>query len=259
MTTTPKAPPATVYLVGAGPGDPGLITLRGAECLGEADLVLYDYLVNPVILKHASDSAELICLGHHSTGRALSPKDIVAKMLEAVLGGRTVVRLKGGDPSIFGRGADEIEPLREAGVPLEIVPGITAGLATAAYCEIPITHHEDASAVALITGRERQGKSVSCLDYDALANFPGTLIFYMGVRKAERWSRSLVEHGKPPETPVAIVRWCTRKRQQTVRCTLATVVEVVKKQGISPPAVFVVGKVVDRAPELSWFAARGSA
>ena len=253
MTNTSDGPHATVYLVGAGPGDPGLITLRGVECLAQADLVLYDYLVNPAILKHARNSAELICLGHHSTGRALSPEEIVAKMLEAALGGKTVVRLKGGDPSIFGRGADEIEPLRQAGIPLEIVPGITAGLATAAYCEIPITHHEDASAVALITGRERQGKPASRLDYEALANFPGTLIFYMGVRKAERWSSALIKHGKPPQTPVAIVRWCTRQRQQTVRCTLATVVEVVKEQGLSPPAVFVVGKVVDRAPELSWF------
>ncbi len=254
MTTMPKDSPATVYLVGAGPGDPGLITLRGVECLAKADLVLYDYLVNPAILEHAPDSAELICLGHHSTGRVLSPEEIVAKMLEAALGGRTVVRLKGGDPSIFGRGADETEPLREAGVPLEIVPGITAGLATAAYCEIPITHHDDASAVALITGQERQGKSASRLDYEALANFPGTLIFYMGVKKVARWSRSLIEHGKPPETPVAIVRWCTRTRQQTVRCTLATVVEVVHKQELHPPAVFVVGKVVDRAPQISWFA-----
>ena len=254
MTNTPKDSPAAVYLVGAGPGDPGLITLRGVECLAEADLVLYDYLVNPAILEHASDSAELICLGHHSTGRVLSQDEIVAKMLEAALAGRTVVRLKGGDPSIFGRGADEIGPLREAGIPLEIVPGITAGLATAAYCEIPITHHDDASAVALIAGQERHNKSASCLDYGALAKFPGTLIFYMGMKKVARWSRSLIEQGKPPETPVAIVRWCTRTRQQTVRCTLATVVEVVHKQGLSPPAVFVVGKVVDRAPQFSWFA-----
>lgn len=257
MTTTPKDPPATVYLVGAGPGDPGLITLRGVECLAKADLVLYDYLVNPLILKHASDSAELICLGHHSTGRALSPEEIIAKMLDTAISGRTVVRLKGGDPSIFGRGADEIEPLREAGVPLEIVPGITAGLATAAYCEIPITHHDDASAVALIAGQERESKSASGLDYDALAKFPGTLIFYMGVKKVARWSRSLIEHGKPSETPVAIVRWCTRSRQQTFRCTLATVTEEVDKQGLCPPAVFVVGKVVDRAPPLSWFAEQG--
>jgi len=256
MTITPSTTPATVYLVGAGPGDPGLVTLRAVECLKQADLVLYDYLVDPAALEHAPASAELICLGHHSTGRALSPDEIVARMLDAAQSGRTVVRLKGGDPSVFGRGGDEIEALHEAGIPLEIVPGITTGLAVAAYCEIPITHHDDASAVALIAGQERQSKSVSGLDYGALAEFPGTLVFYMGVRRAGQWSRALIEHGKPPGTPVAIVRWCTRSRQQTVRCTLEMVAEVVEKRGLNPPAVFVVGKAVDRAPQLSWFAAR---
>ncbi len=256
MTTTPSVPPATVYLVGAGPGDPGLITLRGIECLRRADLVLYDYLVNPATLEHASASAELIGLGHHSTGRALSQDEIVARMLEEAKKGRTVVRLKGGDPSVFGRGADEIEPLRNAGIPFEIVPGITAGLAVAAYCEIPVTHHHDASAVALIAGQERRAKTESHLDYGVLAEFPGTLVFYMGVRKAEQWSRALIEHGKPPETPVAIVRWCTRARQQTVRCTLGNVVEVVQRERLRPPSLFVVGKVVDRAPDLSWFTQR---
>jgi len=256
MATTPSTTPATVYLVGAGPGDPGLITIRGVECLARADVVLYDYLVNPATLMHASASAELVCLGHHRSGRALSQDEIVARMLDEARKGRTVVRLKGGDPSVFGRGADEIEPLREAGIPFEIVPGITAGLAVAAYCEIPVTHHDDASAVALIAGQERRAKTTSSLDYGVLASFPGTLIFYMGVRRAEQWSRALIEHGKPPETPVAIVQWCTRTRQQMVRCTLGTVVEVIRERELRPPSLFVVGKVVDRAPELSWFAAR---
>ncbi len=256
MTTTSSIPPATVYLVGAGPGDPGLITLRAVECLAQADLVLYDYLVNPAVLRHAAASAELVCLGHHGMGRALSPEEIVAQMLDAARKGKTVVRLKGGDPLVFGRGADEIEPLRDAGIPFEIVPGITVGLAVAAYCEIPITHHDDASAVALVAGQERRAKTTSHLDYGVLAEFPGTLVFYMGVRRAGQWSRALIERGKSPETPVAIVRWCTRSRQQMVRCTLGTVTEVVAKQGLRPPAVFVVGKVVDRAPQRSWFAAR---
>jgi uroporphyrinogen III methyltransferase/synthase len=254
--TTPSATPATVYLVGAGPGDPGLVTLRGMECLSLADLVLYDYLVNPAVLEHAPASAELVCLGHHSIGRALSPDEIIARVLDAARGGRTVVRLKGGDPSIFGRGGDETQVLRETGIPFEVVPGITAGLAAAAYCQIPMTHHDDASAVALIAGQERHNKAASRLDYGALAEFPGTLVFYMGVRKAAEWSRSLIEHGKPPEIPVAVVRWCTRPRQRTVRCTLATVAEVVSREGLRPPAVFVVGKVVDRVPPISWFAAR---
>ena len=256
MTTTPSVSPATVYLVGAGPGDPGLLTLRAVECLGMADLVMYDYLVNPSVLEHVSPSAELLCLGHHSSGRLLSPDEIVSHMLDAARMGKTVVRLKGGDPSVFGRGADETGALRDAGIPFEIVPGITAGLAVAAYCEIPVTHHDDASAVALIAGQERQSKTESGLDYGVLAEFPGTLIFYMGVRKAGQWSRALMEHGKPPETPVAIVRWCTRTKQRTVRCTLGTVEKIVDEQGLRPPSVFVVGKVVDRASPVSWYAAR---
>ena len=242
--------------MGAGPGDPGLITLRAVECLGQADLVLYDYLANPAALEHASASAELVCLGHHSTGRILTPAEIIARTIDEARRGRTVVRLKGGDPSVFGRGADEVEALRDAGVPFEIVPGITAALAVAAFCEIPITHHDGASAVALVAGRERDDKAASSIDYGLLADFPGTLIFYMGVTKAVHWSRALIEHGKPPETPVAIVRWCSRARQQMVRCTLGTVAEVVDEQGLRPPAVFVVGSVVDCAPQLSWFAAR---
>jgi len=255
--------PATVFLVGAGPGSPSLITLRAVECLGQADVILYDYLANPAVLEHASPSAELVCLGRHLGGRNLSPDEITARMLLEAQNGRAVVRLKGGDPSVFGRGADEIEALRDAGIPFEIVPGITTGLAVAAFCEIPITHHDDASAVALITGRERgdklkaeSRKPKAGLDYGALAAFPGTLVFYMGVTRAEQWSQALVEHGKPPETPVAIVRRCSWPQQQTVRCTLATVAQVVREHSLRPPAVFVVGKVVGYAPERSWFAAR---
>jgi uroporphyrinogen III methyltransferase/synthase len=244
-----------VYLVGAGPGHPGLITLRGIECLKQADLVLYDYLVNPAIVEHASLSAELVGLGHHSSGRALSPAEITELMLEEAHKGRTVVRLKGGDPSVFGRGADEEEALRAAGVPFEVVPGITAGLAVAAYCEIPITHHEEASAVAIITGRERDSKAESHLGC-GLADFPGTLIYYMGVRSAEEWSGALIEQGKSPDTPVAIVRWVSRAQQRTIRCTLGSVVEAVAREAVTPPAVFVVGSVVDRAPPVSWFESR---
>ena len=253
MTATPSPAPATVYLVGAGPGDPGLITLRAVECLARADVILYDYLVNPAVLEHAASSAELICLGHHSSGRALTPDEINARMLEEARKGRIVVRLKGGDPTIFGRGADETEALHDAGIPFEIVPGITAGLAVAAYCEIPITHHDDASAVALIAGQERHCKTTSALDYGVLAVFPGTLIFYMGVTSAKEWSQALITHGKSPETPVAIVRWCTRQQQKMIRCTLGTVVDVIKANTLRPPSVFVVGKVVDRAPQSSWF------
>jgi uroporphyrinogen III methyltransferase/synthase len=219
-------------------------------------VVIYDYLVNPAILAHASPSAELMCLGHHCTRRDCSPEEVVAKMLRAAQQGKIVVRLKGGDPSIFGRGADETGALRDAGIPFEIVPGITAGLAAAAFCEIPITHHEDASAVAFVAGHERHCKAVSCLDYGALAEFPGTLVFYMAVTTAPQWSGALIANGKPAETPVAIVRQCTSPEQEMIRCTLETVVETIGRLGVRPPAVFIVGKVVDRAPHRSWFAAR---
>jgi uroporphyrinogen III methyltransferase/synthase len=255
MIPATSSGPATVYLVGAGPGDPGLITLRAIECLRRADLVLYDYLVNPAVLEHAAASAELVCLGHHGTGRTLAPEEIVARMLDQARRGRTVVRLKGGDPSIFGRSGDETEALRGAGIPFEIVPGITAALAAAAFCEIPITHHQDASAVAFIAGQERHCKAAPSLDYAALAEFPGTLVFYMGVTTAAKWSGALVEHGKSPRTPVAIIRRCTWAQQQMFRCTLGTVAETVERAGLHPPAVFVVGHVVDRAPQRSWFAA----
>jgi uroporphyrinogen III methyltransferase/synthase len=246
----------TVYLVGAGPGDPGLITLRGVECLARADVVLYDYLVNPAILEHAPVTAELIPLGRRVSGRGVTPDNITTRMIAEARQGKTVVRLKGGDPSVFGRGADEEQALREAGIPFEIIPGITTGLAVAAYCEIPITQQNDASAVALVTGRERDAKVVSRLDFGALASFPGTLLLYMGVTRAEEWSGALMEHGKSPDTPVAIVRWCTRAEQRQVRCTLGTAARVIAEQNIRPPAVIVIGDVVARAPAVPWFEAR---
>ncbi len=248
--------PGPVYLVGAGPGHPGLITLRAVECLQKADLVLYDYLANPSLVEHARRGAELVRIGHHFGGPRLSPDEITAAMVESALAGKCVVRLKGGDPAIFGRMIDETAALRDAGIPYEVVPGITSGLALASLTELPLTHHEDASAVALVTGHERKGKGRSNLDYQALAAFPGTLVFYMGVKGAARWSAALMEHGRDPDTPVAIVRWCSRARQQTVRCTLATVTEVIERGGVRPPALFVVGKVVDHSPALSWFETR---
>jgi uroporphyrinogen III methyltransferase/synthase len=256
MTPSLKPETGTVHLVGAGPGDPGLITMRAVECLKEADLVLYDYLANPTLVEYAPESAELVRLGRHDQGRSLTPDEISEVMVQAAMEGKNVVRLKGGDASIFGRGIDEADACRSAGIPFDIVPGITSGLATAAYAEIPLTHHEDASAVALVTGHERDDKDESHLDYKALAEFPGTLVFYMGVKYAGRWSGALMENGKPADTPVAVVQWCTRARQQTVKCTLGTVVDVIGEKGIRPPSLFVVGKVVDHAPTLSWFQER---
>ncbi len=248
--------PGTVYLVGAGPGHPGLLTLRGKECIGKADLVLYDYLANPSLVEHASSRAELVRLGHHNGGPRMTPAQITAAMIDAALDGRSVCRLKGGDPAVFGRMSDEVDALRRLGIPYEVVPGITSGLALGAFAEIPVTHHDDASAVALVTGHERGGKDASNLDFEGLAKFPGTLVFYMGVKRVARWSGGLIEHGKRPDTPVAIVRWCSRARQQTVCCTLETVAEVVESRGVRPPALFVVGEVVKHSPCLSWFETR---
>ena len=245
-----------VYLVGAGPGDPDLITLRGIECLRLADLVLYDYLVNPAILEHARAGAELVGLGHHGMGRLVSQEEINARMVEAARGGQTVIRLKSGDPDVFGRGANEIEALRADGIPYEIVPGVTAALAAAGYAEIPITHGGYCSAVALVTGQQRHQADRTELDYGALAEFPGTLIFYMGVTSVAEWSKALLERGKPPETPVAVVRRCSWPDQLTFCCTLADVAEVLAQRRIRPPAVIIVGEVVRHAPQLSWFAAR---
>jgi len=246
----------SVHLVGAGPGDPGLITVRAVQCLQAADLVLYDYLANPTLVEYAPEGAELIRLGRHDQGRSLTPDEITEVMVKAALEGRNVVRLKGGDPSIFARGGDEADACRAAGITFEIVPGITSGLATAAYAEIPLTHFEDASAVALVTGHERDDKEDTHLDYRALAAFPGTLVFYMGVKWVGKWSGALMEHGKPADTPVAVVQWCSRARQQTVKCTLGTLSQVIGEKGLKPPALFVVGKVVDHAPSISWFQER---
>lgn len=245
-----------VYLVGAGPGDPGLITLRGAACLGRADLVLYDYLVDPRVLRHTRDGAELVCLGHHSRQRTVEQSEIHERMIEAAQKGRTVARLKGGDPDVFGKTAEETEALRSAGIPYEIVPGVTAALAAGGYAEIPLTHGDHSSCLAFVTGQERRCKKGPALDYPALAGFPGTLVFYMGIRSAADWSQALILGGKSPDTPVAIVRRCTHPDQTVVRCTLGTVADVIRSERVRPPAITIVGSVAGMGPDLSWFAAR---
>lgn len=245
-----------VYLVGAGPGDPGLITLRGVDCLQRADLVLYDYLVDPRALHHASGGAELVCLGHHSQQRTVTQDEIHERMISAARDGLTVVRLKGGDPDVFGKTAEETETLGDAGIPYEIVPGVTAALAAGGYAEIPLTHGDHASCLAFVTGQERRCKKGANLDYQALASFPGTLVFYMGIRSSRRWSRDLIQGGKSPETPVAVVRRCTLPDQAVVRCTLGTVADVIREKRVCPPAVTIVGTVAGLGPELSWFTQR---
>ena len=233
-----------VYLVGAGPGDPRLITVRGAECLAEADLVLYDYLVNPQTTRYASASAECICLGRPHGGREMPQQEINRRMVAAAREGRNVVRLKSGDPFLFGRGAEEVEALTEAGVPYEVVPGVTAAFAVASHAGIPLTHRDLASAVALVTGHRRSDVAGPELDYGCLAQFPGTLVFYMGMTTSRQWSEALLRGGRSPDTPVAIVRRASWPDQETVRCTLGTVADLIEQRKYHPPAVIVVGEVV---------------
>ena len=256
MSNTPPTPKGKVYLIGAGPGDPGLITLRGVECLRRADVVLYDYLANARILEHARRDAELICLGKHGRTRIWSQAEINAALVRLAGEGKVVARLKGGDPAVFARGAEEIETLVRADVAFEIVPGITAALAAGSYAGIPITHRDHASAVALVTGHENPDKQDSAIDYRALAAFPGTLVFYMGITTARSWTKDLLEAGKPSDTPVAIIRRCSSSDQQRVGCTLGEVVETLETQSIRPPAIIVVGEVSALADTFSWFEKR---
>jgi uroporphyrinogen III methyltransferase/synthase len=245
-----------VFLVGGGPGDPGLITLRGCQCLARADVILYDYLVNPQILAHARPGAELICLGRHGRERIMPPQEVNARVVRLAREGRSVVRLKGGDPAVFAHAAEEVAALEAAGVSYEVVPGITAALAVGSYAGIPLTHGKAASAVALVTAQEREGKASSALDYSALAAFPGTLVFYMGVTTARHWTAALVAAGKPATTPAAIVRRCSWPDQETIPCTLGTLCEVIDARRLRPPALVVVGEVAALAPEHGWFVDR---
>ncbi|MGQ9914193.1 MAG: uroporphyrinogen-III C-methyltransferase [Thermogutta sp.] len=245
-----------VYLVGTGPGEPKLLTLWAAEILEKADIILYDYLVDPRVLEFARPDAEKVPLGHHSLGDHWTQDQINRRILEAAAQGRTVVRLKSGDPVVFGRQADEAEFLRNAGARVVIIPGITAGLAVGALGEIPLTHAQFASAVALVTGQQSHEAHGALLNYQSLATFPGTLVFYMGVRSASVWAPELIRHGKPAETPVVLVRRCGWPNQQTLFTTLGEVVSVIERQAVKPPAVIVVGEAARHAPIRSWFADR---
>lgn len=245
-----------VFLVGAGPGDPGLITLRGAERLARADVVLYDYLANTQLLTHAAEAAEKICVGKHGGGKIWTQSEINDELVRLASAGKNVVRLKGGDPAIFARAAEEAAVLKQAGVPFEVIPGVTAALAAGSYTGVPLTHRDHASAVAFITGQERPDKETSAIDYDALARFPGTLVFYMGVTTADHWSSELQKAGKPADTPAVIVRRCSLPDQQTIFCRLDEVAAILAPTAtprIRPPVVVAVGQAVQLGPELAWF------
>jgi uroporphyrinogen III methyltransferase / synthase len=246
-----------VFLVGAGPGNPGLLTLRGAECLRAADVVLYDYLAGPELLVGTRPDAERVCLGRHGHGRLMSQAEINERMIREALAGRTVVRLKGGDPSIFARLLEETAALESAGLPYEVVPGVTAAQAASSYTGIPLTSRDDASCVAFVTGQECTDKSgADALDFGALANFPGTLVFYMGLTTAPQWSRALISHGKSATTPVAIVRRATYADQQTIFTTLGKIDEHLGPGKLRPPAVAIIGDVARERDVTNWFTSR---
>jgi uroporphyrinogen III methyltransferase/synthase len=245
-----------VYLVGAGPGDPGLVTLRAVEILQQADVVLYDYLANPAILGHCPPQAIRVSLGKHGSGRIKSQHEINELLAAFVSSYRTIVRLKNGDPMVFGRAGEELSFLKSHGIEFEIVPGVTAAIAAASYAGIPITHRDEASAVALVTGHEDAEKTDSTLDFAALARFPGTLVFYMGVTTVEHWSRELMAAGKPAATPVAILRRVSLPDQQRINATLGDVAAIVKEHKLRPPVVFVIGEVAAHDSAWPWFAER---
>lgn len=245
--------PGTVYLVGAGPGDPGLLTLRGQECLQRADLVLYDGLVNPLLLLHTHARAERTCRGESRATRSLKQQEINHRLIDAALAGQTVVRLKGGDPFVFGRGSEEARALADAGIPFEVVPGVTAAVAAGAYAGFSLTHREHASAVAFVTGHEDPAKSDLVVDYAALARFPGSLVFYMGLNRLGEISAALIAAGKPPTTPAAVISRATTPEQRTVTATLETIARESQNAGLHAPSLFIVGECVLQRETIAWY------
>jgi uroporphyrinogen III methyltransferase/synthase len=243
------------FLVGAGPGDPGLLTVRALELLACADVVLHDRLIPPEALAGVRPEATVVDVGKVGGGEQVPQEETTRLLVEHVRAGRRVVRLKGGDPFVFGRGGEEAQALRNAGLAFEVVPGVTAGVAAPAYAGIPVTQRGEASAVAFVTGHEDPSKDESQVDWEALARFPGTLVFYMGVRRLPRIAEQLVAAGRDADEPAAVVMRGTLPGQRAVRATLATVARAAADAGIGAPAVTVVGPVAALASELGWLAA----
>jgi uroporphyrinogen III methyltransferase / synthase len=248
--------PGKVYLIGAGPGDPGLITVKGQTCIRTADVVIYDYLAAPALLAHASPETEMIYVGKKGGDHTLPQGGINQLIIEKARQGLTVARLKGGDPYIFGRGGEEAEELVAADIPFEVVPGVTSAIAGAAYAGIPLTHRDYTSTLAFVTGHEDPTKASSSIDWKALATGIGTLVFFMGIKNLPLIAEQLQHNGMASETPVALVRWGTTTRQQTVTGTLATIVDIARQAGLKAPALIVVGKVVRLRDRLQWFETR---
>jgi uroporphyrinogen III methyltransferase / synthase len=246
----------TVYLVGAGPGDPGLLTARALQLIATADVIVYDRLIPDTALAGARADAELVYAGKEGGGPSVSQAEIEQLLLERGAAGRRVVRLKGGDPFVFGRGGEEAEGLRDAGIPFEVVPGVTAGVAASAYAGIPVTHRDAASAVAFVTGHEDPAKPESALDWSALASFPGTVVVYMGVRQLPGICQRLIAGGRPPQEPAAVIERGTLPDQRVTIGELRTIAELAAAAGVRAPAIALFGPVAALHERLDWFAAR---
>lgn len=245
--------PGTVYLVGAGPGDPGLITVRGLEIIRTADAIVYDYLASPDLLQEARPDAQLVYVGKKGSQHELEQGEINELLVRTARQGKNVARLKGGDPYVFGRGGEEAEELVSAGIPFEVVPGVTSAVAAPAYAGIPVTHRDHASTVTFITGHEAANREGSSRNWDVLARTSGTLVFLMGVKSLPEISSALISHGKAPSTPAALIQWGTTPDQATVVSTLEGIPDAARQQGMKPPAVLVVGSVVSLREKLGWF------
>jgi uroporphyrin-III C-methyltransferase len=242
-----------VYLVGAGPGDPKLLTIRGLECIQEADVIAYDRLVNKQLLDHAKEGAELIFCGKLPNQHALIQERINELLVQKSLEGKIVTRLKGGDPCVFGRVGEEAEEVAKHGIPFEIVPGISSGIAAPAYAGIPVTHRDHASSFAMVTGHGRDHKGEDHINWQALAQGIDTIAFYMGIGNLSYICKRLMENGKAPTTPVAIIQWGTTEQQKTVTGVLENIDHEAEKHSITHPAIVLVGQVVSLREKIKWF------
>ena len=245
-----------VYLVGAGPGDLGLVTLRAKECIEQADVIVYDHLANPEMLSWARESAEIIYAGKKAREHALTQDEINALLVKKAQEGNQVVRLKGGDPFVFGRGAEEAKAIVDAGIPFEIIPGITSAIAAPAYAGIPVTNRAQNSHVTFFTGHEDPAKTESSIDFAALAKLGGTQVMLMGVEWIDSITREMLARGVRADLPVALVRWGTTGWQETLVGTLADIAKRVADAGFEAPAVAVLGDVVALRENLNWYEKR---
>ncbi|MBS1232382.1 MAG: uroporphyrinogen synthase/methyltransferase [Nitrospirae bacterium] len=242
-----------VYLVGAGPGDIGLLTIKGLKCLRKADVVIYDFHLNAQVLNYINHNAEFIYAGKRGGHHTLTQDEINTILVRKAKEGRTVCRLKGGDPFIFGRGGEEAEALSKERIEFEVVPGISSSVAAPAYAGIPLTHRLYSSSFAVIPGYEDATKKESTIDWSKLSTGVGTLVFLMAVKNVDLIAQKLIENGRPPDTPVAVIRWGTRPDQKTIVGTLESIAELVKEKHIKPPAVMIVGEVVKLRETLKWY------